>query len=236
MPDIRRFIIALAGLPFITSCSNSGSRNASVKPADSTVVQLATDTAARQPRLNSLLTDDMLEHMTAHYRAQYGEDSIAMHTRRSDTLLELIFADTTGPEDSYHGALFVAYISLVTDIDPILYGDVNGDGKPDLLVSVHTEGGGGAGNVWWSDHFLFPAAGDDRYTLADVISDGDITDGVGYFYPKSISNQTISGIANGYGDDDGHCCPSLYYQVQVRFTGNSLKMSRQTAIDKPEGF
>jgi hypothetical protein len=70
-----------------------------------------------------------------------------MSITRSDTLVELSFADRSGGPDRYTGILFLANISLVTDVNPVLSGDLNGDGLDDMLVSVHTEGGGGGGNV-----------------------------------------------------------------------------------------
>jgi hypothetical protein len=189
--------------------------------------------ADKIPRMRNQVTDSMLLQIYGYYSKEYGADSIKRTISRSDTMVEVSFADTAA---EYNGTLFIAYISLVTDIYPIVTGDLNSDGLNDMLVTVHTEGGGGGGNVWWSDHFLFLSGPNGEKTLADIKSDGEIMDGGGYFMPKEISKQMITGIGNAYADTDGRCCPSLYYLMHLRFAQGQLSKVDQTAIAKPAEF
>lgn len=235
---IARILAGLATLFIIASC---GSRNndaaVSGTPADTAVHQAIPDSSAiSRQHIRNQITDSMLAQVIDYYHKEYGSDSIRMEITRSDTLVELTFEDTTGGPDDYTGALFLADISLVTDVNPVISGDMNGDGVNDMLVTVHTEGGGGGGNVWWDDHFLFLAKPDGESTLADVKSDGEIMDGSGYFFPKEISNQVITGTGNGYAESDGHCCPSLYYRMHVRLANGKLTTLDKTSIAKPAEF
>lgn len=222
-------------LQMLAASCGGNNHTAATAPATDTAHQArqAAPAAAHVPHTRNQLTDTMLAQIVSYYRKEYGNDSTRMETSRSDTILEVSFTNTGGDSDDYHGILFIAYISLVVDINPAIHGDMNGDGKDDILFTVHTEGGGGGGNMWWDDHFLFLANPAGQYTLGDVESDGEIMDGSGYFFPKEIANQTITGIGNGYTDTDGHCCPSLYYRMHVRFTNGKLTTADKTAIHKP---
>lgn len=219
-------------LPFAYYVLRGNPKTASNKSADSSVHTTQLTTTATIPRARNEITDRMLAEIIGYYKKNYENDSVRMSVSPSDTIVEVSFADTSTDTDAYHGTLFIAYISKVTDINPVVKGDMNGDGAPDILFTVHTEGGGGGGNDWWDDHFLFVATGN-QYTLADMKSDGDIMNGSGYFSPKEISNQIINGIGNDYADTDGHCCPSLYYRMQVQLKNGELTTISRTAIPKP---
>lgn len=229
---------ALCALFIIASCgSKKNVHTVATSHIDTAKLPITSQPLTKQkPRARNQMTDTMLAQIIKYYNKQYGADSLKMNIDRSDTVVELTFSDTATTEDSYNGPLFLADISLVTDINPILVGDVNGDGANDMLISVHTEGGGGGGNIWWDDYFLFLATHNGADSLANVKSDADIMDGSGYFFPENISNQVITGVGNDYAKSDGHCCPSLYYRMHVRLSKGQLTTIDKTPIAKPAGF
>ena len=231
-----RIITTIAVLTCIASCGTQPRSTTTTTTADSTVHQNPQKPAVQKiARKRNELTDSMLAEVINYYSKEYSNDSTRMDVQRSDTIIELDFSNVVKDTTDYNGTLLAAYISVVTDINPILTGDMNEDGIKDILLNVLTEGGGGGGNESWNDHFLFLAK-DGGYTLADVKSDPEIMDGSGYFYPKTINNQTIVGIGNSYADNDGHCCPSLYYNMHVRFKNGHMVTTDRVAISKPANF
>jgi len=234
MTVLARIICCIAAMVLLAACGADSHKT--------TNTTTTTDTVARQSpvaqkivRARNQLTDTLLASIINYYHKNYADDTIQMNTERSDTLLELTFSNITKDTADYNGTLMMADISLVTDINPIITGDMNGDGINDMLVTVHTEGGGLGGNAWWDDHFLFLGQGG-GYRLADVKSDGEIMDGSGHFFPVEIADQTIKGIGNGYADTDGYCCPSLYYSISVRLKSGHMATSKKLAIPKPADF
>ena len=194
----------------------------------------STSTLPEMPRTYNQLTETMLEEIVNYYRKEYLKDSISMWLSPSDTMLEVSFDDAS--HDSF-GTQLVAYVSLAKHISPAILGDMNSDELPDILFSVHTEGGGTGGlGTYWSDHFLFIASTGGQYKLADIKSDIDIMDGSGYFYPKEIQNQTLIGIGNDYDYYDARCCPSIFYRTRVRLMNNQLKTIDETPIPRPAGY
>ena len=231
-----RIIATIAYLLCIASRGTRSQSTTTTTTADTTVHQNLQKSAVQKiARKRNELTDSMLAEVINYYSKEYGSDSTRMDVQRSDTIIELDFSNVIKDTTDYNGTLLAAYISVVTDINPILTGDMNEDGVNDKLLNVVTEGGGGGGNESWNDHFLFLAK-DGGYTLADVKSDPEIMDGSGYFYPKRINNQTIAGIGNSYADNDGHCCPSLYYKMNVRLKDGHMVTTDRIAISKPAHF
>lgn len=231
---IRLKAILAVVLASVSCGANNHDQATAITSTDSTVPQILQEsTPEKKQHVRNEITDSMLTQIINYYYKEYGSDSLRMNIVRSDTLLELSFEDTTNKSNDYQGTLFVAYISLVTDINPIVTGDINGDGRRDMLISIPTEGGGGGGNIWWNDHFLFIADGNGEDTLIDVKSDGEILDGSGYFSPKEIANQVITGIGNEYDESDGNCCPSLYYRIRVQLSNGHLSVIDKVAVPKP---
>ncbi len=139
----------------------------------------------------------------------------------TDSSLELYFygtIDSTGTD-----SMVMMYVIMTTNGSryPVCRGDMNGDGRPDLVVSVHTEGGGG--NTWWDEHLLFLDNGNGGYKLADSEPDGAINGcGGGYFSCDTIVHGLLHGTATCYAPGDGHCCPSLEYGVNVKYANGKL--------------
>lgn len=229
--NVRLFI----GLVLFVLASCTGSDQHAVIGNADTATQAPAE-ATPKPHSRNKLTDTMLAQLIDHYKAHYGEGSIRMTVAPSDTIVEVSFSDTSGDPDEFTGTLFTAYIPLVSHINPILAGDLDGAVGEDLLVTVHTEGGGGGGNMWWDEHFLFHAQAGAAYTIADVKADPELMDGSGHFFPRQVSGDAITGIANDYTDEDLRCCPSLYYRVTVKYINGKLTTTQKTPISRPAEF
>lgn len=88
----------------------------------------------------------------------------------------------------------------------------------DLVISVHTEGGGIGGNIWWQDIFFFINV-NVSYRLVNVISDKSLFHC--NYRSKRIKNNFIYGVARCHAYDDPRCCPSLEYKTKIAFENNS---------------
>ena len=168
------------------------------------------------------LTVDMLADIKRYYIDEYG-DSTKLVEENTDSTIEWRFESIPKNADDFEGTMVAIYVPRLKNMNAILHGDMNGDGNDDILMTIHTEGGGVGGNIYWSDHFLFLASGDGKYALADVEPDGAINGcGGGYFTPEKIEGGIIAGTASCYTDADGQCCPSLHYKVRVAYRQGKL--------------
>lgn len=177
------------------------------------------------------LSEQILSEITAHYRQAYGKNA-RLELINSDSIIEMTFYSIPNDTDTYEGVLIAISITKTDKSTSIIRGDINGDKRDDLIISVPTEGGGGGGNIAWSDHFLFLGTTDKNYTLADVKSDGELTGcGGGYFTPETIVLNTLVGTSLCYADDDGHCCPSLKFQSTSVFVNGKIAFSTKKSLD-----
>lgn len=234
MRPATRLLLTLAALLPLAAC-NTPHNNPIAPPPTNAPVARQPDTS-RPDVHRETTTDSMLAQIIAYYRDNYANDSVRMTITRTDSLIQLSFADSIPGPDKYDGILLLAAIALPDGRIQGLQGDLNGDGLDDRLVSIHTEGGGGGGNVWWDDHFVFLAEAPGKYRLADSQSDGELIDGPGYFFPDEIKGGTVSGTSNEYAENDGHCCPSLYYRVSLRMQDGRLKAISKKGTSKPASF
>jgi hypothetical protein len=103
-----------------------------------------------------------------------------------------------------------------------LTGDLNGDKKDDLIISVQSSGGG---NIEWGEMFLFITKGDSiifdkmykSFDLAICPKNGSSMEG--QFYAEEIKNSELMGESICYSKDDPHCCPSIKNKTTYKFNG-----------------
>ncbi len=235
MPGFNYFTAVILVILFAVSCGSKHEYTGTTKQVGTATLQAAQPTLLLQmPRTHNQLTDSMLVQIVTYYRKEYLKDSVNMQLSSSDTIMEVSFIDAS--HDSA-GTLFVAYVSLAKHINPVVPGDMNGDGVADMLFSVCTQGGGTGGmGTCWFDHFLFIAGAGGQYKLADVKNDGELLSGSGYFHPQQIDDKILTGIGNCYDNTDARCCPSIFYRVHVRLNDGQLKTIDKTPISRPAGF
>ncbi len=178
-------------------------------------------TAVEQPKLpenRTLIEKEIVARIAEYYRNEY-KDAV-MSTSESDTLTEITFYGVPEGGDVKDSVfLLVASISkLKTDY---IYGDLDNDGKEEIVCSVLTEGGGAGGNIWWNDLFVFRKEDNKYQLLTTTVSpavcgcDGNDETG-GDFYPEKIENGIIAGKSVCWAEGDGHCCPSLNFKARVK--------------------
>ncbi len=173
-------------------------------------------------RQRNELTDSILAQIKNYYIGQFDQKT-RLTEEITDSTIEWSFSSLPLNKGDYDGVLLSVYVPTAKNMRGVLEGDMNRDGRSDLVVSVHTEGGGGGGNMYWDDHFLFIGAEQNGYKLTDIKSDGEINGcGGGYLYPEKIEHGIIYGRADCYADEDGHCCPSLHYAVQIIYRNGEL--------------
>ena len=101
------------------------------------------------------------------------------------------------------------------------------DEPVDLIVSIDTEGGGGGGNVYWNDLFVFLSK-NGKFALTSFIDSPEVRGcRAGQFFPDKIENGLILGTSFCFTENDPRCCPSLEYLTTVTFDGKQLKYKSQ---------
>jgi hypothetical protein len=161
-----------------------------------------------------------------YYQTNFGKDS-RLEESISDTMIYMTYYSIPKNDDDYEGFLISISIPLNKEQDlfganSILEGDINNDGNSELLISVHTEGGGGGGNIWSQDIFSFISE-NGNYKLASITPDFEISGCDGSFRAKEIADNFVLGFSSCYGPDDPRCCPSEEYDVKVVFESGKLK-------------
>lgn len=186
-----------------------------------------------EPNISRQIKNDKLDlavvqSIKDYYQAKFGKGARLEETS-NDTIINLTYYNIPNEDDESARFLIGITIPLIKNQElygavPILEGDLNKDRKNDLVISVHTEGGGDGANVWWQDIFIFIYK-NKKYKLIDIKSDPEVCGcrSGGYFRARKIENNFIVGESSCYAEEDPRCCPSLYYETKVGFINNMLK-------------
>lgn len=100
----------------------------------------------------------------------------------------------------------------------ILRGDVNSDGKPDIVVLYTLEGSGG-GNSYHQYLAVFLGSGRSYRQLAHILVGGKLQRDVEL---ASIAGATINLNTKEYKKDDPACCPSRAAKARFVLRSNKL--------------
>jgi len=190
----------------------------------------ATPAPSSAPQKLTRLDSSMVHLIRQHY-LNHQDPDWRLEEASDDTTLQLSFYHVPTKDDSFDGCLLSVSIPLLHELElfaamPVLQGDLNQDGQNDYVITVHTEGGGGGGNVWDQDLFVFLGKGN-SYSLACITPDGDICGCDGDFRARRIEGQYLIGNSSCYAPEDGHCCPSLHYETKVAFEKKGLRFVSQ---------
>lgn len=171
---------------------------------------------------NEKLEMTVVQSIKDYYQRNYGEDSRLEEFADSATI-KLTYYNIPDKDELNEGVIIMITIPLMRGQElfgaiPILEGDLNKDMKNDLVISVHTEFGNSASQ----DIFTFINE-NEKYRLAAVTSNMDVSGCAGYFWAREIENNFITGNSSCYSADDALCCPSLHYKTKVAFDNNELK-------------
>ncbi len=102
---------------------------------------------------------------------------------------------------------------------PTVYGDVNGDGKSDVVVLYFVEGCGGGMN-WAQGLVVFLRKGKSIQFAAEANAGAK---GIRASELKSISGGSINLDTMSYRPDDGACCPSGPGKTKYVFSNGKLR-------------
>ena len=201
----------------LTACGQSSS-----KPDEARTVKTKTNSATTETVNDSQFIDNyIINAIIDHYKSS----TTKMETEKTDTLLTISFRNIPSEDDAFDGIGLRVYISKMKK--DYIFGDIDNDGVPDLIVSIDTEGGGGGGNVYWNDLFVFLSK-NGKFALTSFIDSPEVRGcRAGQFFPDKIENGLILGKSICWAENDPRCCPSLEYLTTITFDGKQLKYKSQ---------
>jgi hypothetical protein len=179
------------------------------------------------------LNDNIVKTIKDYYQENFGKGARLEETI-DDTLIYMTYYNIPKDSNDYEGFLISISIPLIKQQDlfganPILEGDINNDGISDLVISVHTEGGGAGGNNWSQDIFAFIAE-NGIFKLVSVTPDIEFSGCDGIFRTEKILDNLIIGRSSCYGPMDARCCPSEDYKTKVIFEKGKLKFLSKSRL------
>ncbi len=115
----------------------------------------------------------------------------------------------------------------------LLKGDINRDGKNDVVVSVWATGGT---HAIWNDVFIFlgTKGGYCFYKKYDSYSIGSVKSYYAKFYPAQIKNGCLVGKMSMLAHNDPGCCPSLFYKTTLKFINGKFKIVNEKKIQETD--
>lgn len=119
-----------------------------------------------------------------------------------------------------------------------LFGDLDGDGKNEAVVTVHTDGG--RANMQFYQMYIFRQKENTKWEL---ITNNTLFEGIiqknpddicsAVLIPYEIKNGLLKASMICLGDGDANCCASLEYDVTLKLENNRLVFVKRE-IDKSE--
>lgn len=164
---------------------------------------------------DNLIDEEIITKILIYYSKHY-KNGIPQR-EETDSLINLSFKEKK-EDDMPYSNLTISKIK-----SDYLFGDINNDGKKDIIASVGADGGGSAS---WNELFVFINE-NDNYILKSVTSSFDLAvckkgSHEGQFYPKEIKDGIVIGTSICYTDEDAHCCPSIKKESKAVFKNDKL--------------
>lgn len=173
-----------------------------------------------------VLDKSIVQTIKDYYHDLYSKEG-RLEEVNSDKEIRLSYYRIPSEDNEYLGGGLIDINIYLTDSQelygavPILEGDLNNDQKNDLVVTVHTEGGGMGASVWGQDIFVFTYT-KGVYKLADIVGDGFVSGCRGTFRAHRIENNFIIGESICFTESDARCCPSSQYETKVALKEGKL--------------
>ncbi len=172
----------------------------------------------------SNINEDIINDMISYYKQEY--EGIYSVEKTDSTVNVLVYSNSTDDViDSM--ILFSAYIPL--KVSGYIKGDLDNDGIEEIICDIPTEGGGGGGNTYWNDLFVYKQTSSNRYKRIAKSSSPELLGGC-YLSISHIKQNEIIGTSLCYDENDGHCCPSLSYNTTVVLKNDSLVVKRHIFV------
>lgn len=183
-------------------------------------------------QMDKELDENIFEEIKNYYHDIYDEKSTRVKEIRNDSITKYTYY-TIYEGEGIEGYIISIFIPNKSNFNlflsnPILYGDLNGDKVDDIVVSVHTEGGGNGSNTSWQDFFVFLNQ-NGNYLLKSVSRGYEICGCekpmgfIDIFRTKKIEKGYLIGESHCYTTKDAHCCPSLLYLTKVKLKNDKLE-------------
>lgn len=164
--------------------------------------------------INNKIDNEILTKIVLYY----GKQNLKSIPKRdeTDSVINLSFT-AKGDETSYSN---ISIPKLKTDY---IFGDLNNDGKVDIIAAIYADSGGSA---TWFEYATFISE-DNQYVLKSITNSFDLSicsggSHDGQFYPKEINNSVIYGTSVCYTKDDPHCCPSIKKESKAIYKEGKL--------------
>jgi hypothetical protein len=184
---------------------------------------------------NTPLDSDVIAQIKNHYHKEHGKGT-KKEEIVSDSTIDITYSAIPKSTDDYGGFLINIIIpkkpfQTLYGATPTLRGDLNRDKNDELVVSVHTEGGGTGGNGLSSqDIFVFERK-NNKYVLLSFTPDAELSNcPSGYFRATSIHDGLLIGASSCYKDDDPRCCPTLNFETSCALKNGKLKYQSQKKL------
>ena len=174
----------------------------------------------------SFLEDKIVEEIAKYYHEIYADENILV-LETSDSVVDITYFEDASNTESFENYRAHIEIPIKNESDQILYGDLNKDHNDDLIVGVFIEGGGGGGNMYWVDYFVFLKR-ENNYLLSTVVSNREISDcDNGFIYFEKIEDNRIIGTTSCFVEGDSRCCPSIHYKTVLEFVDESFVLKSE---------
>lgn len=184
---------------------------------------------------NSGLSQEILKEIKKYYQQKYGTEA-RIDEENTDSLSCITYHSISNEKDGTNSFRIAIYIAkndskFLFGANPIISGDLNNDRFNDLVVNVHTEGGGeGSNGIWWNDIFVFLNQ-NGKYRLTTIKKDTELVDcDEGHFLISKIENGYLIGNSSCYSKTDALCCPSLNYLTKSKLQNDKLEFVSKTKL------
>lgn len=191
---------------------------------DSIVQKPEIDEIIQRPEpVREKLEESVLKTIKDYFHKKYGKKS-KIEEKKEDSELKISYQQITEEKDVRENFEWISiYIPLT--VHPDLKGDINNDEKDDIIVEVYTEF---YHNNAESIYFLFLKT-DNSYQLANTFTSGWRGWGARgentYLY--KIEDNLVIGSISDYVENDANCCPSIHYDIKMKFKNNELQIAEK---------
>jgi hypothetical protein len=179
-------------------------------------------------RRNGKIDESILNILLAHYGVDQNNSAWTITRDSSYLNAEFRNPDLALSEDEEFPESEVEAYAFPLSEDEYLFGDLNGDGKEEIVLYHEVMGATGPAML---DIFIFegaPAAFKLLYfATAHEVSDCE----TGAFEPLAIVNGEIHGTAKCFAADDPRCCPSLAFSMHFKWNGKALELTEKKPLE-----